>query len=201
MARHQPPRTTWLRATLRHRRGAGTVGVGTVGVGTVGHRLALAGAVGALALGALGGCATPSDDAATTSSGPATTPTSGSASAAPSPSGTPSASVPADQPTNGTNAITSPRPGETVAGPTVTVTGTATAVEGNLSWEVVTAGSTTPLASGYTTGGANGEVGPFTFPATIPPGTVTLSVWEPDLEDSGPGTPRHNLTTVTFTVS
>ena len=82
----------------------------------------------------------------------------------------------------------------------MTVTGTGTAFEATLHWEAVPVGGAGPVAQGFTTAGANGEVGPFTFTATLPPGTFTLSVWEPDMSDGAAGTKRHNLVSVTFTV-
>lgn len=132
--------------------------------------------------------------AATPSSTPLTT------TEAPEPTATSAAAVPTDQPTNGPNTLTAPAPGATVDGPDVTVTGTGTGFEATLGWEAVPVAGGDPVAQGFTTAGANGEIGPFTFTAPLPPGPVTLSVWEPDVSDGAAGTRRHNLVTVTFTV-
>ncbi|WP_448061140.1 Gmad2 immunoglobulin-like domain-containing protein [Cellulomonas hominis] len=108
-----------------------------------------------------------------------------------------------DVPTNGTTTLTAPAPGATVAAPTVTFSGTATAFEGNLRWQVLPAAGGGPVAEGFTTGGANGEVGPFEVTQDLSAGTYRVEVWEPDESDGG-GTAtedgRRNLVSVTFTV-
>ncbi|HUX69644.1 MAG TPA: Gmad2 immunoglobulin-like domain-containing protein [Cellulomonadaceae bacterium] len=113
----------------------------------------------------------------------------------------PATPLPSDQPSAGSNVITTPTPGSTVSGPDVTVAGSGSAFEGTLNWEIVPVGSTTPVASGFTSAGANGTPGPFTFSATVPTGTMTVAVWEPDMSSGEAGTARRNLVTVTFTVS
>ncbi|PVU83782.1 hypothetical protein DDP54_13165 [Cellulomonas sp. WB94] len=133
--------------------------------------------------------------ATTSATAPASTPTP-----EPSASSTPTDGVPTDQPTNGPNTLTAPTAGATVDGPDVPVTGTGTGFEATLSWEAVPTGGGDPVAQGFTTAGANGEVGPFAFTATLPPGTYTLSVWEPDMSDGATGTKRHNQVSVTVTV-
>jgi hypothetical protein len=126
-------------------------------------------------------------------------PAPSSSSAQPAPST--ASAAPTDQPSNGPNAITSPTPGATVSGPDVTVTGTGTAFEATLLWEAVPAGGGAAIAHGFTSAGANGAVGPFSFTTTLPAGRVTLSVWEPDMSDGAAGgAPRRNLVTVTFAV-
>ena len=171
-------------------------------------QLLAAGACAALAAATLAGCAS-----GTVRTGASTTVGTTTASATPSataPARTPTPTatatststdvVPTDQPTNGSNTLTSPAPGATVDGPEVTVTGTGTAFEATLRWEAVPVGGADPVAQGFTTAGANGEVGPFTFTAPLPTGPVMLSVWEPDMSDGATGTKRHNLVSVTFTV-
>ena len=104
---------------------------------------------------------------------------------------------------NGPNSITSPTPDETVAGPTVTVTGEGTAFEATLNYQVLVAGTDeVVLGPDYTTAGANGEVGPHTIELTLDPGEYTVQVWEPDMSDGeAPDSPYRNLVEVTFTVS
>ncbi|MBB2921404.1 Gmad2 immunoglobulin-like domain-containing protein [Cellulomonas cellasea] len=158
----------------------------------------------ALAVGLLAGCAGTSGAEPTASASPepsATTPaTTPTASAEPTatPSGSPSAG---DVPTNGPVAITAPTPGATVPGPQVDVTGTGTAFEGTLLWEIVSVDTGEVGAQDFTTGGANGEIGPFAFSATVPPGTWTLHVWEPGMGEGDAAEGRRNEATVTFTVS
>lgn len=167
---------------------------------------AAAGIVTLLALATVSGCASTGSTGAT--------PTGTSASAAPSTATVPPATatlspqstatdqpLPSNHPSAGVNVITTPTPGATVSGPDVTISGSGSAFEGTLNWEIVPAGGTTPVASGFTNAGANGTPGPFTFTATVPTGTLTVAVWEPDMSNGESGTTRHNLVTVTFTVS
>jgi len=143
----------------------------------------------------LAGCAgSAQDGAAPSSSTPAVTATT-------SPTG--SATTPAPAPT-GPNRITTPADGSTVAGPQIDVTGEGTAFEGTLSWRVLSAGTSDVVAKNFTTAGANGTVGPFTFTVSLKPGTYTLEVWEPNMSDSTStsGTDsRTGLVTSTFTVT
>jgi Immunoglobulin-like domain of bacterial spore germination len=167
-------------------------------------RLLAAGACAVLAGVTLAGCASGTVQAgastATSAATPSATPLATTRAPEPTATSTPADVVPTDQPTNGPNTLTAPAPGATVDGPDVTVTGTGTAFEATLNWEAVPAGGGDPVAQGFTTAGANGEIGPFTFTATLPKGPVTLSVWEPDMSDGAAGTQRHNLVSVTFTV-
>jgi len=153
----------------------------------------------------LAGCAgSAQDGAAPSSSTPAVTATtSPTGSATTSPTG--SATTPAPAPT-GPNRITTPADGSTVAGPQIDVTGEGTAFEGTLSWRVLSAGTSDVVAKNFTTAGANGTVGPFTFTVSLKPGTYTLEVWEPNMSDSTStstsGTDsRTGLVTSTFTVT
>lgn len=164
--------------------------------------------VGLLAAAALSGCAARSGNgtsgASTTPSSVPTqtaTPTPAATATPAAPATSPVTPLPSDQPSAGPNVITTPTPGSTVSGPQVTVAGSGSAFEGTLNWEIVPVGSTTPVASGFTSAGANGTPGPFTFSATVPTGTMTVAVWEPDMSSGEAGTARHNLVTVTFTVS
>jgi len=170
--------------------------------------LLVAAAGAALTVATLAACAsgtvqpgTSTTSATTTASATASaTPSATVPSAEPTASSTPTDGVPTDQPTNGPNALTSPTSGATVDGPDVTVTGTGTGFEATLRWEAVPAGGGDPVAQGFTTAGANGEVGPFTFTVTLPPGAYALSVWEPDMSDGATGTKRHNQVSVSVTV-
>lgn len=178
-----------------------------VGAGRDGRAAAttvlLRAATAALGLGLLAACAGTSgeDPTASASPEPSATPTP-TASPTPEPTVEPSATaVPGDVPTNGPVAITAPTSGATVAGPQVEVTGTGTAFEGTLLWEVVSVETGEVGAQDFTTGGANGEIGPFAFTATVPPGTWTLRVWEPGMGEGDTAEGRRNEATVTFTVS
>lgn len=158
-----------------------------------------------LGAGLLAGCAGTSGEEPGASAGadPSTPTTSAPATpATPEPTGSPSGSPAAgDTPTNGPVAITAPTSGATVAGPQVDVTGTGTAFEGTLLWEAVSVDTGEVGAQDFTTGGANGEIGPFAFTATLPAGTWTLHVWEPGMGEGDAAGSRRNEATVTFTVS
>jgi len=131
---------------------------------------------------------------------PEETPTPAAA-ATPTPSPTPTPAAPAPEPAvNGTTTVTSPLEGEHVAGPVVTVTGSGTAFEATLSYRVLRAGTDEVVAEGWTTGGANGEVGPFTFDVELAPGAYVVEVWEPDMSDGAVGQDRRHLVQVTFAV-
>lgn len=142
---------------------------------------------------ALAGCADPDDGAS-----PSTPPPGGTSSPEETPSPSPS-TYPDDRATNGTTTLESPTSGAVVAGPTVTVSGTATAFEATLAWEVVPAGGGDPVQEGTTMAGANGEIGPFSFTVDLEPGTWTVRVWEPDVSD-GEGSGDERLVSATFTV-
>ena len=102
---------------------------------------------------------------------------------------------------NGPNSIVTPAAGDDVAGPTVTVSGEGTGFEGTLLYRVTVAGGTDVVSEGFTTAGANGDVGPYSFDVTLEPGDYTVQVWEPGMgEGEAEGEPR-NLVEVTFTVS
>jgi hypothetical protein len=153
----------------------------------------------------LSGCANGDEPGADVSAG-----TDASTSASPTPaSPTPTAS-PGDQtaapvePANGTITIETPADGATVAGPQVEVTGAGTAFEGNLRWQALAAGTTDVVQEGFTTAGANGTVGPYTFTVELAPGSYTIEVWEPGASDAGGAGAtdgRLGLVTSTFTVS
>ncbi|MCU1432347.1 MAG: hypothetical protein JWP95_1452 [Actinotalea sp.] len=102
---------------------------------------------------------------------------------------------------NGPNSITSPAPGETVAGPTVTVTGEGTAFEATLSYRVLVAGTEEVVVESFTMAGANGEVGPYSFEVELDPGDYTIQVWEADMSDGeNEAGPFLNLVEVDITV-
>ncbi|HEY8717336.1 Gmad2 immunoglobulin-like domain-containing protein [Pengzhenrongella sp.] len=152
-------------------------------------------AITALALGAalaLAGCTASDHPAAPASSAAASPSSSAPTKTAPAPA----RAV--------TTTITKPADGSTVAGPRVTVKGTGTAFEGTLKWRVLRAGTTSVVKKSFTTAGANGTIGPFSFYVQLAPGRYTLEVWEPAEGEGteGPDTGnRTNLATSTFTVT
>ncbi len=136
-----------------------------------------------------------------------------SVSAPPSPTASPPPTPTGDQETldtsgdvaqAGTSTLTAPLSGSTVPGPTVTVSGTGTAFEGTMVWDVHPAGDLTSAVvhQGSVQAGSNGEVGPFSFTVDLPVGAWTVRVWEPDVRDgaTGPDESSH-LVSATFTVS
>ena len=155
-----------------------------------------------LGTGLLAGCRTDDDGE------PADETTTPTESAEPEPSDEPTSTATAEPedeataaPVNGPNSITAPAPGAEIAGPTVTVAGEGTGFEGTLLYRVTPAGGADAVAEGFTTAGANGEVGPYTFEVELEPGEYTVQVWEPGMgEGDDEGEPR-NLVEVTFTVS
>ena len=151
-----------------------------------GAALTLAGCAGTSEPGTTGSATAPH----ATSSAAATTATTATESE--------SASAPA---TAVPSTITTPANGATVAAGVVEVTGTGTAFEGTLSWQILAADTGNVITHGFTTAGANGEVGPFTFTVDLMPGTYTVEVWEPDMSDATPApADRRGLATSTFTV-
>lgn len=165
-------------------------------------RRAAAALVAAVAVAALSGCqsGTPADASSSPTTSPSATP---SATPEPSPSPTPDPTAstgPTAGPTAGSNRILSPQDGAAVPGPVVTVSGEGTAFEGTLLWRALPAGSTEPAAEGFTQGGANGEVGPFTFDVELAPGTWTIQVWEPGMGEGDTGGDPVGLVEVTVEV-
>lgn len=100
---------------------------------------------------------------------------------------------------NDTTILATPLEGSTVEGPTVEVSGEATAFEGTLSWLVYPAGGNPddPAQQGSAMTGANGEVAPFSFTIELEPGRWVVQVFEASAKD---GTPLRPVA-VTFTVS
>lgn len=84
--------------------------------------------------------------------------------------------------------ITDPYEGQPHTAGEVTVTGESTAFEGNLQWRI-TRPDGTVAAEGFTTGGANGEYGPYTFSAELSAGTYLITVTAPDASDGESGRP------------
>lgn len=163
------------------------------------HRPIAAAAVAGLGLFLLAGCQTGSEDPATTPepSVPSSRPTETA-----EPTETTEPSEPAASVVNGPNSITAPEPGATVTGPAVAVTGEGTAFEATLSYQVLRAGTDDVVSEGWTTAGANGEIGPYSIELTLDPGEYTVQVWEPDVSDGeSPDGPFRNLVEVTFTVA
>lgn len=177
--------------------------VGTKGADMRARNVTAAGLAVVLGVGLLAGCRT-GDDAEPADE---TTPPTGSAE--PEPSDEPTATTtaePDDDATsapavNGPNSITDPPSGGDVAGPTVTVAGEGTAFEGTLLYRVTPADGTDVVAEGFTTAGANGEVGPYSFEVDLEPGEYTVQVWEPGMGEGDTGGEPRNLVEVTFTVS
>ncbi len=145
-----------------------------------------------LGLVLLAGCAGPRAAASPSSTGPI-------APASASPTETTPPDSPSPSTTPGPNVIAHPADGETVHGPTVQVSGVGTAFEANLVWEVTDAATHESMAKGFTTAGANGVVGPFSFTVTLDPDDYVLEIWEPDVAGLAVD-PHHNSTSVTFTV-
>ncbi|MFO7589469.1 MAG: Gmad2 immunoglobulin-like domain-containing protein [Acidimicrobiia bacterium] len=72
--------------------------------------------------------------------------------------------------------VTQPTPLATIASP-VALAGTSTAFEGTVRVEVRVDGRDQPIASGFVTGGANGELGPFQDTLAFPsPGATSGSI-------------------------
>lgn len=162
--------------------------------------------VGAALLLGLTACQTPSDDespvppagAEQTEPAPETSP-SDTPEQTPSPQESDPADGSQDDVTeNGPNSITSPASGATVDGPEVTVTGTGTAFEATLSYQVLDADGSPVGEESWTQAGANGEVGPWQIDLTLEPGVHTVQVWEAGVADDDEE--MINLVEVTFTV-
>ena len=120
-------------------------------------------AIAALLVGGaltLAGCAGTSEPGAT---GSATTPHATSSTAATTPTQSASASAPA---TAVPSTIATPADGATIPAGVVEVTGTGTAFEGTLSWQILAADTGNIITHGFTTAGANGEVGRSRSPST-----------------------------------
>lgn len=168
------------------------------------RHLTAAGLAVVLGTSLLAGCRTgdetePADDPTTATVDPGTAEPAPTDDASASPTGEPA--EPTGPAVNGPNSITAPLAGADIAGPTVTVTGEGTGFEGTLLYRVTPAGGSDVVAEGFTTAGANGEVGPYTIEVELDPGEYTVQVWEPGMgEGDGEGEPR-NLVEVTFTVS
>lgn len=100
---------------------------------------------------------------------------------------------------NDTTVVTTPLEDAILPGPSIEVTGEATAFEGTLSWLVYPVGGSAeePAQRGSTMAGANGVVGPFSFVIDLEPGQWVVQVFEASAKD---GTPLRPVA-VTFTVS
>lgn len=172
--------------------------------GVVGAGLAVV-----LASSLLVGCRTGDDDTVAVEPDPSPTATLEAPDPGPTRSAPPAVSPAPTEPTapaptpavNGTTSVTAPLAGATVPGPTVTVTGEGTALEGTLLWRVVRAGSADTVAEGWTQAGANGDVGPYAFDVMLEPGDYVAQVWEPDMREGDEDGGRRNLVEVAFTVS
>lgn len=82
--------------------------------------------------------------------------------------------------------ITDPYEGQPHTAGEVSVTGESTAFEGTLEW-TVTRPDGSVAAEGFTTGGANGEYGPFSFATDLPAGTYLITVTATDPSDGESG--------------
>ncbi|MBF5082464.1 Gmad2 immunoglobulin-like domain-containing protein [Quadrisphaera sp. INWT6] len=97
--------------------------------------------------------------------------------------------------------ITAPVEGERLPAGPIGVTGRGTASEGTLLWRITQADGEV-LSDGFTTAGANGEVGDFAIQQQVQAGTCTpctVQVWAPD-ESGGEGDQPEGPASVTFTV-
>jgi len=96
--------------------------------------------------------------------------------------------------------ILDPYEDQRVRAGTVALSGTATAFEANVSWEVLDEDGAV-VAEGFTMAGSNGEYGPWTVPVELSPGDYTAVLWAENMagSDEGPG-PRLWQDTKTFTV-
>lgn len=95
--------------------------------------------------------------------------------------------------------LDTPAEGAQVPAGVVEFTGQADVFEGNVVWEV-TDEAGNPVADGFTTA-AMGMFVPYSFTATLEPGTYTVSVYSPDVSDGeSPEGPRMWEQTRTFTV-
>ena len=97
--------------------------------------------------------------------------------------------------------ILDPYEDQQVPAGTVTLSGTATAFEATVNWEVLGEGGVV-VAEGFTMAGSNGEYGPWTAPVELSPGAYTAVLWADNMagSDEGPG-PRLWEETKTFTVA
>ncbi|MFC5380039.1 Gmad2 immunoglobulin-like domain-containing protein [Aquipuribacter nitratireducens] len=84
--------------------------------------------------------------------------------------------------------VLDPYDGQRVPAGTLTVSGTATAFEANVQWEVLVGGDAV-VDSGFTMAGANGEYGPFSFDLDLEPGTYTIRVFEGSAAGPDEGVP------------
>jgi hypothetical protein len=93
--------------------------------------------------------------------------------------------------------ILDPYEGQRLPAGTVTVSGTATAFEANVLWEVTDADGAV-VADGFTMAGANGEYGPFSFDVDLAPGRYTVAVREQSMAgpDEGPDPVWEETTTI-----
>lgn len=97
--------------------------------------------------------------------------------------------------------ITAPVEGERLPVGPIGVTGRGTASEGTLLWRITQADGEV-LSDGFTTAGANGEVGDFAIQQQVQAGTCTpctVEVWAPD-ESGGEGALPEGPASVRFSV-
>lgn len=166
-----------------------------------GRRRAAAAVTVATLLALLAGCQTQAqDEPAPTSSSSVPAPASEPSTTSDDSSPTATADVPGEPVTAGTTVLTMPGEGAVVTGPAVLVAGEGTAFEGTLLYRVESVSSGQVVAEGYTTGGANGQVGPFEVTVELSPGDYTVSVWEPGMGEGDAAGEPLNLVTASFTV-
>lgn len=84
--------------------------------------------------------------------------------------------------------ILDPYEGQRVPAGSLTVSGTATAFEGTVTW-LVTSPDGMVVAEGFTSAGANGEYGPFQFTVDLSPGPYVITVREDSAASPGEGVP------------
>lgn len=108
--------------------------------------------------------------------------------------------LPVDESVRSLGWISSPAEGATVETGTVTFQGTATGFEGEVDWEVLDAADGAVVQSGFTTAGANGELGDVSFPVELTAGEYVVRLFEASEASAGEGPPVVFEDTTRFSV-
>lgn len=95
--------------------------------------------------------------------------------------------------------ISSPQQGSTVPAGSVTITGVATGYEGEVDWEVLDA-SGNVVEAGFTSSGANGELGDVQISVNLTAGRYTARLFDASEASEGEGPPVIFEDTKAFTV-
>lgn len=96
--------------------------------------------------------------------------------------------------------ITSPDEGAVVDSGTITVEGAATGFEGEVDWEVIDAAEGGVVRSGFTSAGANGELGDIEFTVDLMAGEFIVRLFDASEAGAGEGPPVIFEDTKTFSV-